>query len=44
MTTRTNRIEEIFADARVLQDDALELAQGKVRNTISKPLDQSDDT
>ena len=37
MTTRTNRIEEIFADARELQADALEmLALGKVRNAAEK--------
>ena len=37
MTTRTNRIDEIFADARVLQADALEmLALGKVRNAAEK--------
>ena len=37
MTTRTNRIEEIFADARVLQADALEmLAQGRIRNAAEK--------
>ena len=37
MTTSTNRIEEIFADARDLQADALEmLAQGRVRNGAEK--------
>ena len=37
MTTRTNRIEEIFQDARVLQADALEmLAQGRIRNAAEK--------
>ena len=37
MTTRTNRIDEIFADARELQTDALEiLAPGKVRNAAEK--------
>ena len=37
MTTRTNRIEEIFQDARELQADALEmLVQGKVRNAAEK--------
>ena len=33
MTARTNRIEDIFQDARELQADALEmLAQGRIRN------------
>ena len=33
----TDRVKEIFADARVLQDDALEmLTQGKVRNAAEK--------
>ena len=37
MTTSTNRIEEIFQDARELQDDALEmLAQGRTRNAAEK--------
>ena len=37
MTTKTNRIDEIFADARDLQADALEmLALGKVRNAAEK--------
>ena len=37
MPTRTNRIEEIFQDARVLQADALEmLALGKIRNAAEK--------
>ena len=37
MTTRTNRIEEIFQDARELQADALEmLAQGRIRNAAEK--------
>ena len=37
MTTRTNRIEEIFQDARDLQADALEmLTLGKVRNAAEK--------
>ena len=37
MTTRTNRIEDIFQDARELQADALEmLALGKVRNAAEK--------
>ena len=37
MTTRTNRIDEIFQDARELQADALEmLALGKVRNAAEK--------
>ena len=35
--TRTNRIEEIFQDARELQADALEmLAQGRIRNAAVK--------
>ena len=37
MTTRTNRIEEIFQDARELQADALEmLAQGRIGNAAEK--------
>ena len=37
MTTRTNRIEEIFQDARELQADALEMLDlGKVRNAAEK--------
>ena len=37
MTTRTNRIEEIFADARELQADALQmLVQGRIRNAAEK--------
>ena len=37
MTTKTNRIEEIFRDARKLQADALEmLDQGKIRNGTEK--------
>ena len=38
MTTKTNRIEEIFKDAREhLQADALEmLDQGKIRNSAEK--------
>ena len=37
MTTRTNRIEEIFQDARELQADALEmLAQGRIRYAAEK--------
>ena len=37
MTTRTNRIEEIFQDARELQADALEmLAQSRIRNAAEK--------
>ena len=37
MTTRTNRIDDIFQDARGLQADALEmLAQGRVRNAAEK--------
>ena len=37
MTTSTNRIEEIFRDARELQDDALEmLTQGRTRNAAEK--------
>ena len=37
MTTRTNRIEEIFQDARELQTDALEmLALGRIRNAAEK--------
>ena len=37
MTTKTNRIEEIFRDARELQADALEmLDQGKIRNSAEK--------
>ena len=37
MTTKMNRIEEIFQDARELQADALEmLALGKVRNSAEK--------
>ena len=39
MTTSTDRIEEIFQDARELQADALEmLAQGRVRNAAEKVL------
>ena len=37
MTTKTNRIEEIFRDARELQADALEmLDQRKIRNAAEK--------
>ena len=37
MTIRTNRIEEIFQDARELQADALEmLAQERIRNAAEK--------
>ena len=37
MTTSTDRIEEIFQDARELQADALEmLAQGRIRNAAEK--------
>ena len=37
MTTMTNRIEELFQDARDLQAAALEmLAQGRVRNAAEK--------
>ena len=37
MTTRTNRIQAIFQDARELQADALEmLAQGRIRNAAEK--------
>ena len=37
MTTSTDRIEEIFRDARELQVDALEmLAQGRIRNAAEK--------
>ena len=37
MTVGTNRIEEILADTRELQADALEmLAQGRVRNAAEK--------
>ena len=37
MTTRTNRIQAIFDDARGLQADALEMpAQGRVRNAAEK--------
>ena len=37
MTTKTNRIEAIFRDARELQADALEmLDQGKIRNSAEK--------
>ena len=37
MTTGTDRIEEIFRDARELQADALEmLAQGRIRNAAEK--------
>ena len=37
MTTATNRVRELFADARVLYDDALEmLDQGKLRNAAEK--------
>ena len=37
MTTKTNRIEEIFRDARELQADALEmLDQGNIRNAAEK--------
>ena len=37
MTTSTDRVEEIFQDARELQADALEmLAQGKIRNAAEK--------
>ena len=39
MTTRTNRIDAIFQDARELQADALEmLAQGRIRNAAEKAL------
>ena len=37
MTTSTDRIEEIFQDARELQADALDmLAQGRIRNAAEK--------
>ena len=37
MTARTNRIKDIFQDARELQADALEmLAHGRVRNAAEK--------
>ena len=37
MTTSTDRIEDIFRDARELQADALEmLAQGRIRNAAEK--------
>ena len=37
MTTSADRIEEIFRDARHLQDDALEmLTQGRIRNAAEK--------
>ena len=37
MTPKTNRIEEIFRDARELQANALEmLDQGKIRNSAEK--------
>ena len=37
MTTLSNRADAIFADARVLQEDALEmLALGKIRNAAEK--------
>ena len=37
MTTRTNRVQEIFQDARELQADALEmLALDKIRNAAEK--------
>ena len=37
MTAKTNRIEEIFRDARDLQADAPEmLDQGKIRNSAEK--------
>ena len=37
MTTSTDRIQTIFADARELQADALEmLAQGRIRNAAEK--------
>ncbi len=37
MTAKTNRIEEIFRDARELQANALEmLDQGKIRNSAEK--------
>ena len=37
MTTRTNRIDDIFQDARGLQADALEMLDlGKVRNAAEK--------
>ena len=37
MSTRTNRIVEIFRDAGALQADALEmLAQGRIRNAAEK--------
>ena len=41
MTIRTNRIEEIFQDARELQADALEmLALGRIRNAAEKAWGQ----
>ena len=37
MTTSADRIEDIFRDARHLQDDALEmLTQGRIRNAAEK--------
>ena len=37
MTTTTDRVSELFADARSLYDDALEmLTQGKIRNAAEK--------
>ena len=37
MTTTTDRVSELFADARVLYSDALEmLAQGRIRNAAEK--------
>ena len=37
MTTNTDRVSELFADARVLYSDALEmLAQGRIRNAAEK--------
>ena len=37
MTTSTNRVDDIFQDARELQADALEmLAQGRIRNAAEK--------
>ena len=37
MATTTDRVNELFADARTLYDDALEmLAQGRIRNAAEK--------
>ena len=37
MTTATDRVSELFADARTLYSDALEmLAQGRIRNAAEK--------